>query len=122
MKRFCAPILRRAAYTPATQCRGYLFPASPPPIPLTFGDTDALELAVKTVAREWEFDDIQYMRELAFVRIHDNPTVGEFRAMTPEQRRDMWHGSTRADFFAELTFKLCGKPELLYYSECGVEF
>ena len=125
MKRFCAPVARRMA-APATAClaqsRTYLFPCSPAPLPMTFGDQDQLELAVKTISREMKFDDMNYMRELAFCRIHDNPTVGEFRSMSPAQRRDLWHGSTRPEFFAELTYRLCGAPELLYYHDCGVEF
>lgn len=86
-----------------------------PPIEVDYLDTDPLEYAVRTEARKWGFDDFQYMRELAFVRIHNNPSVGQFRQMSPAQRRDIFWGSDRQDFFRHLTFSLTGTPEHLYH-------
>lgn len=103
-----------AASTGAQACRLH-FPVSAPPIPIEYLDSDPLEFAVRTEARKWGFDDLQYMRELAFVRIKENPTVGDFRQMAPEERRDIFWGSDRQDFFRHLTFTLTGTPEHLYH-------
>lgn len=103
------------AASAASQTRQLHFPVSAPPIEIDYLDTDPLEFAVRTEARKWGFDDMQYMRELAFVRIKENPTVGQFRQMAPDERRDMFWGSDRQDFFRHLTFTLTGAPEHLYH-------
>lgn len=103
------------AATAGAHCRQLHFPVTPAPIEIEYLDTDPLEFAVRTEARAWGFDDMQYMRELAFVRIKENPTVGQFRQMAPEDRRDMFWGSDRQDFFRHLTFKVTGTPEHLYH-------
>ncbi|EPY34234.1 cytochrome c oxidase subunit 10 [Strigomonas culicis] len=103
------------AASAATQTRQMHFPISAPPVEIEYLDSDPLEYAVRTEARKWGFDDFQYMRELAFVRIKENPTVGQFREMTPDQRRDMFWGSDRQDFFRQLTFAVTGQPEHLYH-------
>lgn len=90
------------------------FPLSKPPLPITYLDSDPLEYALRIEARCFQFDDMQYTRELAFVRIGDNPTVGDFRNMTGQQRREMFWGSNRQDFFRMFTWKVIGKPEHLY--------
>lgn len=91
------------------------FPLTPAPMPITYLDSDPLEFALRTEARHWGFDDQAYVRELAFCRINDNPTIGDFRAAGPEGRKKMFHGSTRQDFFRWMTFKVCGTPEHLYH-------
>jgi hypothetical protein len=97
------------------QVRGFTYPMSGPPIDIEYLDSDPLEYAVRTEARNKHFDDFLYHRELAFVRINDSPTVGQFRAMTKEQRRRMFWGSNRQDFYCHLTWKVIGKPEHLYH-------
>jgi hypothetical protein len=97
------------------QARALHFPITPSPIPIEYLDSDPLEFAVRNEARNWRFDDLGYMRELAFVRINDNPTVGSFRKMTPEQRRELFWGSDRQDFYRHLTYKVVGTPEHLYH-------
>merc|ERR1711991_914572 len=77
--------------------------------------TTTLEFAMRTEARVYGFDDMTYTRELAFIRTNDNPTVGEFRQMTSEQRREMFWGSDRQDFYMWFTWKVLGKPEHLYH-------
>jgi hypothetical protein len=99
----------------ASQVRNFTYPCSPPPIPIEYLDSDPLEYAVRTEARNKGFDDFNYHRELAFVRINDNPTIGQFRAMTKEQRRRMFWGTQRQDFYAHLTWKVLGTPEHLYH-------
>lgn len=99
----------------ATQSRQLHFPISAPPIEIEYLDADPLEFAVRTEARKMGFDDLQYMRELAFVRIKENPTVGQFRQMAVEERRDMFWGTDRQDFFRHITFTLTGTPEHLYH-------
>ena len=122
MKRFINTAWARALPLGCTtQKRTYLFPTTPPPVPQIYLPTDSLEFVIKTEARNQGMDDTEYMRELAFVRIHDNPSVGDFVAMTPEGRREMFQGSGRPDFFMEVTFKLLGKPELLYHHDEGIE-
>lgn len=108
-------VTRSAVAAPLVAARNLHFPLTRPPIDLEYLDTDPLEFAVRTESRVWGFDDLTYMRELAFVRIHDNPTVGDFRAMTPEARKDMFWGSDRQDFFRHLTWKVTGTPEHLYH-------
>jgi hypothetical protein len=95
--------------------RNLHFPLSPPPLPITYLDSDPLEFAVRTEGRNFGFDDVQYVRELAFIRIGDNPTVGDFRNAGPDGRRKIFMGSNRQDFFRFLTYKVCGKPEHLYH-------
>ena len=111
--------MRRAskitALAAVAQARNLHFPITPAPIEIEYLDTDPLEYAVRQEARAWGFDDMSFMRELAFVRINDNPTVGQFRSMTPDQRRDMFWGSDRQDFFRFLTYKVLGKQEHLYH-------
>ena len=97
------------------QVRNFTYPMTAPPIEITYLDSDPLEYAVRTEARVRGYDDFYYHRELAFVRINDNPTVGQFRAMTKEQRRRMFWGSNRQDFFVHLTWKVLGTPEHLYH-------
>lgn len=102
-------------FAAANQVRFLHFPLSRPPLPITYIDADPLEFALRTEARTYGFDDFTYMRELAFIRINDNPTVGEFRAMTEDDRKKMFWGSDRQDFFQWFTWKVCGKPEHLYH-------
>lgn len=113
MKRFAsrgvAPVIAAAG------ARFLHFPISRPPIPVTYLDSDPLEFAMRNEARIHGFDDFTYMRELAFIRINDNPTVGEFRALSKEQRADMFWGSDRQDFFRWLTLKTTGTAEHLYH-------
>ena len=99
----------------AAQVRHMHYPVSRPPIEFTYGDEDTLEFALRTESRIWGFDDLGYMRELAFVRINDNPSVGQFRAMTADQRREVFWGSDRQDFYMWFTNKVIGKPEHLYH-------
>lgn len=112
MRRVCASALA----APLAAARNLHFPLSRPPIDIEYLDTDPLEYAVRTEARVWGFDDLAYMRELAFVRINDNPTVGEFKDMTKEDRRQMFWGSDRQDFYRHLTHKVIGTPEHLYHN------
>jgi hypothetical protein len=114
LTRSFAPKLA-AAGAVATQGRQLHFPLSRPPVEFDYTDEDTLEFAMRTEARTWGFDDLQYVRELAFVRINDNPTVGEFRNMTVDQRREMFWGSDRQDFYMWFTWKVLGKPEHLYH-------
>eukprot|EP00758_Cryptobia_borreli_P002378 Tbor_TRINITY_DN2987_c0_g2::TRINITY_DN2987_c0_g2_i1::g.1182::m.1182 len=99
----------------ALQTRSLHFPLTRPPIQIDYLDSDPLEFAVRTEARVWSFDDLAYMREMAFIRINDNPTVGEFRSMTADERRKMFWGSDRQDFYRHLTWKVTGTPEHLYH-------
>ena len=115
MQRLSARSVAPKALAVAAQARAMHFPCSKPPIEITYVDTDPLEYALRTEARVWGFDDMQYMRELAFIRINDNPTVGTFRTMTPDQRRDLFWGSDRQDFYLWFTWKVMGKPEHLYH-------
>lgn len=92
------------------------FPISRPPIEIGYLDTDPLEFALRTEARVWGFDDFAYMRELAFVRINDNPTVGDFRNMSGEERKKLWWGCNRQDFYRWFVFRVCGKKEHLYHT------
>ncbi|CBH18347.1 cytochrome oxidase subunit X [Trypanosoma equiperdum] len=113
-------MLRRAGSRVACACsvpqaRSLHFPITPPPIEIEYLDNDPLEFAVRTEARKWRFDDMGYMRELAFVRINNNPTVGDFRNMSPDERRNLFWGSDRQDFFRHLTCTLTGSPEHLYH-------
>ncbi|CUG88046.1 cytochrome c oxidase subunit 11, putative [Bodo saltans] len=111
--------MRRAcnvfAVATAAQARSLHFPITAAPIEIEYLDTDPLEFAVRQEARTWGFDDMTFMRELAFVRINDNPTIGKFRSMTPDERRDMFWGSDRQDFYRFLTYKVTGTPEHLYH-------
>jgi hypothetical protein len=100
----------------ASQARHLHFPISRPPIEIEYNDEDTLEFAMRTEARVWGFDDLAYVRELAFVRINDNPTVGQFRNMSVQERREMFWGSDRQDFYMWFTWKVLGKPEHLYHS------
>ncbi|KAG8341783.1 putative cytochrome c oxidase subunit 10 [Trypanosoma vivax] len=95
--------------------RALHFPLTPPPIEIEYLNDDPLEFAVRTEARKWGFDDMGYMRELAFVRISNNPTVGDFRSMSADERRNLFWGSDRQDFFRHLTHTLIGTPEHLYH-------
>jgi hypothetical protein len=116
MQRFMRRMPRVAAATPLmAQVREMHFPLSRPPIPITYLDSDPLEFALRTEARNYGMDDFQYMRELAFVRINDNPSVGDFRSMNTDARRKMFWGSDRQDFFRFLTYKVVGQPEHLYH-------
>jgi hypothetical protein len=121
LKRFTAPTVVKASscLTVAAQStsavRNLHFPLTPAPMPITYLDSDPLEFALRTEARHFGMDDGMYVRELAFCRINDNPTVGDFRNAGPEGRRKIFHGSTRQDFFRWLTYKLCGTPEHLYH-------
>ena len=114
-------MLRRAhgavAAAIAGQARSHHFPMTKPPIEIEYLDSDPMDYAIRQEAREWGFDDLYYMRELAFVRIYDNPnlTVGEFRNMTPEERKKMFWGSNRQDFYRWFVWKTCGKKEHLYH-------
>jgi len=109
------PRVAAASMPLMAQVRAYHFPLSRPPIPITYLDSDPLEYAVRTEARNFGFDDFQYMRELAFVRINDNPTVGDFRSLNTEGRRKIFWGSDRQDFFRYFTYKVTGAPEHLYH-------
>lgn len=111
MRRACNAF----AIATAAQARGLHFPITAAPIEIEYLDTDPLEFAVRQEARAWGFDDMGYMRELAFVRINENPTIGQFRQMTPDQRRDLFWGSDRQDFYRHLTYKVTGAPEHLYH-------
>lgn len=113
MRRFTPRVAAMAVV--AAPSRLVHFPITRPPIDIDYLDSDPLEFAVRTEARKWGFDDFQYMRELAFVRIKDSPTIGEFREMTADERRDMFWGSDRQDFFRHLTNTLMGTPEHLYH-------
>ena len=104
-----------SAVAAASQARFLHYPINRPPIEIEYNDEDTLEFALRTEARNWGFDDMQYVRELAFCRINDNPTVGEFRNITVQQRREMFWGSDRQDFYLWLTWKVLGKPEHLYH-------
>lgn len=115
MRRFTAFLPAAAAVSSLQQTRQLHFPISAPPIDIEYLDSDPLEFAVRTEARKWGFDDLMYMRELAFVRIKENPSVGDFRQMAPEERRDLFWGSDRQDFFRHLTNVLTGAPEHLYH-------
>lgn len=112
MRRVCSRVVSVCA---AQQSRCLHFPITPPPIEIEYLDDDPLEFAVRTEARKFGFDDMSYMRELAFVRINNNPSVGQFRAMTPDERRNLFWGSDRQDFFRHLTHTLTGVPEHLYH-------
>lgn len=96
--------------------RALHFPVSKPPIDISYLDADPLEYALRIEARKWGLDDLNYMRELAFVRIADNPTVGQFRSMTMAERRNMFCGSDRQDFYREFVNAVTGKPEHLYHN------
>ena len=113
MRRACQFATRSAAV--ATQMRGLHFPITRPPIDVEYLDTDPLEFAVRTEARVWQFDDMGFMRELGFVRINDNPTIGDFKNMTLDEQRKMFWGSDRQDFYRHLTWKVTGTPEHLYH-------
>jgi hypothetical protein len=115
MQRFAAR--RVAVPLAAVQSRQHHFPLGPPPIEIEYLDSDPLDFALRTECREFNFDDVNYMRELAFIRIHDNQhlTVGDFRAMTPDQRKKMFWGSQRQDFFRWFVWKLTEKKEHLYH-------
>ena len=116
LTRSLAPKLRATAFAAtASQARFLHYPLSRPPIDMDYSDEDTLEFAMRQEARTWGFDDMTYVRELAFVRINDNPTVGQFRGMSPEQRREMFWGSDRQDFYMWFTWKVLGKPEHLYH-------
>ncbi|AIN98493.1 cytochrome c oxidase subunit 10, putative [Leishmania panamensis] len=115
MRRFTSRISAFTAMPAVEQIRQFHFPLTSPPIDIEYLDSDPLEFAVRTEARNWGFDDLQYMRELAFVRINNNPSIGDFRTMTPEERRDLFWGSDRQDFFRHITYKLTGNPEHLYH-------
>lgn len=115
MRRFTSRVAAFVAVPAVQQTRQLHFPISAPPIEIEYLDSDPLEFAVRTEARKWGFDDMQYMRELAFVRIKENPSIGDFRKMTPEDRRDLFWGSDRQDFFRHLTSTLTGAPEHLYH-------
>ena len=118
LKRFCTapratvPLVSASAFTAA---RALHFPLTPAPMPITYMDSDPLEFALRNEARNFGFDDCMYVRELAFVRIHDNPSVGDFRSMSADGRRKLFHGSTRQDFFRWMTWKVTGTPEHLYH-------
>ncbi|CAD2219151.1 cytochrome c oxidase subunit 10 [Angomonas deanei] len=112
---FSSRVNASVAACTAVQARQLHFPITAPPVEIEYLDSDPLEYAVRTEARKWGFDDFQYMRELAFVRIKENPTVGQFRGMAADERREMFWGSDRQDFFRHLTFTLTGQPEHLYH-------
>ena len=95
--------------------RSLHWPLSPPPIQVKYLDEDPLEFALRQEARHYGLDDFDFSRELAFVRINDNPTVGEFRYMTSEGRANMFYGSNRQDFYRYFTWKVLGDPEHLYH-------
>ena len=101
--------------TSAKWSRQLHFPLSSPPLQIMYLDEDPLEYALQQEARHFRYDDVAYNRDLAFVRIHDNPTVGQFRQMTSDQRASMFWGCDRPDFYAFFTWKLLGKHEHLYH-------
>ena len=95
--------------------RGLHFPISRPKLQIKYLDEDPLEFALQQEARHFGYDDFSYNRELAFLRINDNPTVGQFRQMDTDQRAALFYGSDRPDFYAFLTWKVLGKHEHLYH-------
>jgi len=112
--------MRRIALTTAMQrqaipARFISYPITKPPIDIEYLDSDPLEFFVRTEGRYFGFDDMMYHRELTFVRINDNPTIGQFRAMTKQQRQQLWWGCDRQDFFRWMTWRLTGTPEHLYH-------
>mmetsp|Transcript_20429 Transcript_20429/g.31887 ORF Transcript_20429/g.31887 Transcript_20429/m.31887 type:complete len:127 (-) Transcript_20429:27-407(-) len=90
------------------------FPVSPPPLQIKYLDEDPLEYALQQEARHFGLDDGEYVKELAFVRINNNPTVGQFRAMTSDERASLFYASNKPDFYCYLTWKVVGKQEHLY--------
>ncbi|KNH03933.1 cytochrome c oxidase subunit 10 [Perkinsela sp. CCAP 1560/4] len=91
------------------------FPLSAPPLQIKYLDEDPLEYALQQEARHFGFDDTEYTRELAFVRINDNPTVGQFRQMNTDERASLFYASGRPDFYTFFTWKVLGKHEHLYH-------
>ena len=104
-----------AATMSAGAARELHFPLTKPPLEITYLDSDPLEYALRIEARNFGLDDFQYMRELAFVRINDNPSVGEWRNLSAEERKFQWWGSDRQDFYSWFTYRLLGKREHLYH-------
>ena len=117
MRRFALSTFGAAATTVAQQARSVHFPLSPPPFETGYLDSDPLDFAIRQESRVMDFDDISYMKQLAFIRIHENPhiTVGEFRKMTDKERKDMFWGCDRADFYRHLVFRTVGIKEHLYH-------
>lgn len=119
MKRLSSVAARGLAprVAPVAMCaaRQLHFPLSKPPLPISFLDSDPLEYALRIEARNYGMDDMQYTRELAFCRIADNPTVGDFRNMPEQKRKELFWGSNRQDFYRWFTYKVIGKPEHLYH-------
>lgn len=115
MRRLASSKLAVATASAVTATRDLHFPLTRPPIEISYLDSDPLEYALRIEARNFGLDDFQYMRELAFVRINDNPTVGQWRALTPDERKFQWWGSDRQDFYSWFTYRVLGKREHLYH-------
>ena len=117
MRRFAASSFGAATSVVAQQARSMHFPMTPPPFETGYLDSDPLDFVIRQESRTLGYDDIQYMKQLAFVRIYDNPhlTVGEFKNMSTKERKDMWWGCDRPDFYRRLVFRTSGAKEHLYH-------
>ena len=110
MRRF----LSSAVGTPQ-MTRALHYPISGAPVPIKYLDSDPLEFALRQEARNYNLDDFEYSRELAFVRINDNPSVGFFKSLSSADRAALFYGTQRQDFYTYFVFKLIGEVEHVYH-------
>jgi len=117
MRRFVTAISKTRSVPTvwAMTSRDLHYPLSPAPFPIKYLDSDPLEFVLRQEARNFGLDDFEYSRELAFVRINDNPSVGYFKGLSSADRAKLFYGSTRQDFYTYLVFKLTGQVEHLYH-------